>query len=193
MRYKEFNKNRILEQCIPLFWDKGFGAVAIREIVEKTGVNRFSLYEEFENKEGIFFASLDLYYERYGSKKLDILDSTQPLLQSLKTFYMDFLTENNAHPPGCYILHSATELADTYKKVKETLDQYLGKIEEKFRALLNRHINTKELSDFYARQLVGLFCTSISFCLIHSHEKRLHYIDNGINLILDKGSYATTS
>ena len=61
MRYKEFNRNSVLEKCIPLFWKNGFRACAISDIVEETGVNRFSLYEEFENKEGILYAALELY------------------------------------------------------------------------------------------------------------------------------------
>ena len=58
MRYKEYNPNSVLEKSIPLFWEHGFGGCAIKEIVEATGVNRFSLYQEFEDKEGILYLSL---------------------------------------------------------------------------------------------------------------------------------------
>ena len=64
MRYKEFHKNTVLEKCIPLFWKNGFGACTISDIVRTTGVNRFSLYEEFNNKEGILHNALALYQQR---------------------------------------------------------------------------------------------------------------------------------
>ena len=53
MRYKEYHPNRILEKSIELFWTNGVNGCSINDIVEYTGVNRFSLYNEFENKNGI--------------------------------------------------------------------------------------------------------------------------------------------
>lgn len=60
MRYKEYNRNKVLEQSLAVFWQKGFNGCSVNELVEITGVNRFSLYSEFENKEGILYASLNL-------------------------------------------------------------------------------------------------------------------------------------
>ncbi|MGK2860568.1 MAG: TetR/AcrR family transcriptional regulator [Chitinophagaceae bacterium] len=45
MHYKEFNRDKVLETCLSLFWNNGFNSCSIYEIVKKTGVNRFSLYE----------------------------------------------------------------------------------------------------------------------------------------------------
>ena len=70
MRYKEYNVNRVLEKSMALFWQKGFNGCSVNELVKETGVNRFSLYNEFENKEGILYASLELYRERYCDDKL---------------------------------------------------------------------------------------------------------------------------
>ena len=65
MRYKEFNRNKVLEDCIQLFWEKGFNSCSISDIVERTKVNRYSLYEEFEDKDGILLQTLILYKKRY--------------------------------------------------------------------------------------------------------------------------------
>lgn len=75
MRYKEYNTNNVLEKSIKLFWENGFRGCSINEIVQTTGVNRFSLYHEFENKEGILYASLHLYKKRYCQEKLDLLNA----------------------------------------------------------------------------------------------------------------------
>ena len=76
MRYKEYNRNAVLEKAIRLFWQKGFNGCSINEIVEVTGVNRFSLYHEFVSKEGILYASLELYRERYSKDKFDLLKNS---------------------------------------------------------------------------------------------------------------------
>jgi len=183
MRYKEYNINRVLEKCTKLFWESGFKGCAISHITKETGVNRFSLYHEFENKEGILYASLKLYRERYCEERFNHLKSQGNLAEVIKTFYLSFLKESNAIP-GCYFIHIGTELADDNKKIKVLLDQYLTEIELLFVSLLQNHLIKLERSKILAKHLVGLYCTSMSFCLIHTNEQRNKHIETGINVIL---------
>lgn len=185
MRYKEFNPNRVLEICLSLFWQHGSGGVAISDIVEATNVNRFSLYEEFQNKEGILQAVIDLYRERYGAPKLELLKRSGPSIEVLRDFYLSFLNPNYKHE-GCFIIHIGTELADTDPVIKAKLKDYLKEIEGLISNLL---ILDKDLAPYhksYAKHLVGLFCTSMSFCLIHSEKERLEHITNSIKVITNK-------
>lgn len=186
MRYKEFNTHRVLEDCISLFWDKGFGGCAVNDIVKKTNVNRFSLYEEFENKEGILHASLALYKTRYSTKHLNILKGDKSLKETLREFYISFLSDNNSHPPGDYVLHIATELADSNKKIKALLDTYLNELQSQFEKLLKSHLTTKDNATFLSKHLVALFCTSNCFCVIHQYNERVSIVDNGLNILLSK-------
>ena len=184
MRYKEFNRNSVLEKCIPLFWATGLRACAISDIVEETGVNRFSLYEEFDNKEGILYAALELYKERYAQANFDVLKKEGTPHEILFQFFNSFL--NGKQQDGCFIMHVGTELADNDSKVQTFLKTYMDEIEQLFVQLLEKDSETKADSAFYARNLIGLFCTSVSFCLIHPTEKRERHIKNGIQVILNK-------
>lgn len=186
MRYKEFNPNRVLEDCISLFWDGGFGGCSIKDIVDKTNVNRYSLYEEFESKEGILHASLQLYKERYANKHQELLAADKSLELVLRDFYVSFLSDNNSHPPGDYILSIATELADSNSEVKNTLDTYLKELQQKLEKLLEKHNHTEKESAFLAKHLIALYCTSNCFCVIHSYQKRISIVDNGLKMLLSK-------
>lgn len=186
MRHKEFSPSAVLERSITLFWNKGFGACAISDIVDATGVNRYSLYETFDNKEGILLASLDQYFERYSVKHLDLLTTEKPLRESLMDFYKSFLNEQRGRPAGCFIVHTATELADANAGVKKALDHLIGEIESRLMVMFLNDGYSKEDSEFLMHQLVGLFCTSISFCLIHNYDERVRLIQNGVHVILDK-------
>lgn len=183
MRYKEYNVNRVLEKCMLLFWQKGFNGCSIKELVEVTGVNRFSLYHEFENKEGILYHSLNLYRARYCDENLALLDEKGDLKIVLKQFYLSFLTD--ARPlSGCYFIHIGTELADNDERVKANMNKYLEEIFERFANLLREKGENTSSSEFKARHLLGLYITAMSFCLIHSEEEREQYITNSINLII---------
>ena len=187
MRYKEYNRNAVLEKAIRLFWQKGFNGCSINEIVEVTGVNRFSLYHEFVSKEGILYASLELYRERYSKDKFDLLkNSDGELHETLMQFYTVFL-EDNQPMAGCYFIHVGTELADADEQIRESLNNYLNEIRSLIQDLLIRN-GINQNVDFYAKHLLGLFCTVMSFCLIHSPTEYREYVANGINIILS--SYA---
>ena len=66
------------------------------------------------------------------------------------------------------------------------MKNYLFHIERLFIARLQRCDAYKADAEFYARHLIGLFCTSMSFCLIHSETQRQQHIANGIKVILNK-------
>lgn len=183
MRYKEYNVNSVLEKSFRLFWKHGFKGCSINEIVNVTGVNRFSLYHEFENKEGILYASLKLYRDRYCQQKLDILTQEGELMNTLKKFYLSFIDETN-EISGCYFIHIATELADQDKKIRAIVDTYLSEIENMINTLLQSEDISSKRSTLLSRHLLGLYCTAMSFCLIHSKEQREKHIETGIQIIL---------
>ena len=185
MRYKEYNVNRVLEQSIDLFWQKGYNGCSINDIVEKTGVNRFSLYHEFENKEGILYRSLNLYRERYSKEKLHLLNSDGKLTETIKNYYLAYLEDQKSPVGGCYIIHLGTELADTDINVKNCVTEYLNEIQNLFQKLLLRHNYEENEAALKSRHLLGLFCTTMSFCLIHTPEEREEYALNGIKVILN--------
>ena len=193
MRDKEFNNNKVLEDCISLFWTHGFGSCAIKDIVTKTKVNRFSLYQEFENKEGILEHSLALYQKRYSNPKIELLHERKAITEVLTNFFMSFMEDSNQHPSGCYVIHISTELADSNPTIKAILDTYLKRIENQLLICLRKHDETKENSSFLAKHFTGLFCTLTCFCVIHSFEERKSLVKNGINMLLKKHSLDVTN
>lgn len=183
MRYKEYNPNKVLEKAIELFWKNGVNGCSINDLVDYTGVNRFSLYNEFDNKLGILYASFDLYIDRYCKSKYSILEREGDLIEVLFEFYMSFLSEDNPIS-GCYVIHVSTELADSDPLVKDNLQNFLNSIESLFSKLLLKHGYSEAKSNFLAKHLIGLYCIAMSFCLIHSKKKQEAYLLNGIQLIL---------
>ena len=156
-------------------------------------MNRFSLYHEFADKSGILYGALQLYRERYCEDKFNILKEKGRPEDILKKFYLSFLREENLQP-GCFFIHIGTEMADTDEKIKSLIKSYLEEIQGLLFYLLSRNERTNEHAKFCARHLVGLFCTTMSFCLIHSEQERTNHISNGIEVILNKNtSYATST
>jgi TetR/AcrR family transcriptional regulator, transcriptional repressor for nem operon len=184
MRYKEFNSNVVLEKCITLFWERGFTSCPISEIVNRTRVNRSSLYDEFESKEGILVEGLNLYHTRYGLPKIEILEGEGSMNQVAFDFYWSYMQSTMDRPFGCFMIHIATELADSNESVKAILDQYLEAIKNGFIGAMKKRNFEESEHEFLAGQFIGLFCTAMSFCLIHTEEQRKNYIEKCLKVIL---------
>lgn len=191
MRYKEYNVNKVLEQSIALFWKKGVNGCSVNDLVEATNVNRFSLYHEFDNKQGILYATIDLYRQRYCDKRFALLKKDGDIVEVLIDFYKSFLDEKQ-EVPGCYMIHIGTELADTDQRVKVALEAYLTEIQNLMNSLLLINGFKARESQLISRHLLGLFCTAMSFCLIFPPEEQKKYLLNSIHLILSKHATSIT-
>jgi AcrR family transcriptional regulator len=182
MRYKEFNNKRVLEDCISLFWENSFNGTPINTIVKHTRVNRFSLYNEFENKQGILYEGLKLYKERYSDELIKQLESSDDLNTVLKSFFFSYLSRDN-RPPGCFIIYTSSELADNDEFVNSLLKKYLHEIESKFILLLNRH--RMHNSEAIANNLILLFCNSMCYCHIQNEKECQEFISLNLDMILN--------
>lgn len=187
MRAKEFSRNRTLEKCISLFWENGFGATGVNDIVKRTGVNRFSLYEEFGNKEGLLLATLDLYIERYALPRLRPLANVEHLQTGLLTFYTSFFKPPAGHQKGCFIVAMALELGNVQPEVAAKLDEYLGCLKDEFLSLLKRFTigsETEDECDVLIEQLQGLYCSGAGIGIILTSSEVEHYFAGALRVLL---------
>lgn len=58
-RPKVFDRDAALDKAMKLFWQHGYEATSLADLVEATGAKAPTLYAEFTNKEGLFRAVLD--------------------------------------------------------------------------------------------------------------------------------------
>jgi AcrR family transcriptional regulator len=73
-RNRTYDRNEVLEIAMAIFWKKGYEGTHLQELVSATKLNRFSLYKEFDGKQGIFSEAINKYLN-------DAQTYYQPLLQ----------------------------------------------------------------------------------------------------------------
>lgn len=59
----EKSRQLILDSALKLFSHKGYGATSVRDIAEEAGVSKGNVYHHFPDKETIFRALLDRYFQ----------------------------------------------------------------------------------------------------------------------------------
>jgi AcrR family transcriptional regulator len=91
-------KHKIFMAAAQLFFEKGYNGVAIREICEKTGVSKPTLYYYFGNKEGIYKALVDAGISLGQNQFQSVLELDIPIKQKLIELVKVSFQNANEHP-----------------------------------------------------------------------------------------------
>ena len=128
-------KQRILDEALTLFSEKGYANVFVNDIAEKVGIKAPSLYKHYKNKQAIFDAIIDEMSRRFEEQAQTLnIHGTDPTKDAEVYKTMD---EEHLVKLGCelfsYYLH------DSYTK--------------RFRKMLTlEQFKDKELARVYSKQ-----------------------------------------
>ena len=61
---KRFDKDNVPDRAMRVFWERGYEANSIDDLLKATGINRGSLYGTFGDRRSLFLSALDRYVEQ---------------------------------------------------------------------------------------------------------------------------------
>ncbi|MCE1187066.1 MAG: TetR/AcrR family transcriptional regulator, partial [Rhodocyclales bacterium] len=61
MRSKDFEPDEVADAAMRVFWQRGYAATSVQDLVQGTGLSRSSLYSTFESKQGLYQQALRRY------------------------------------------------------------------------------------------------------------------------------------
>lgn len=136
-RPKVFDRDAALDKAMKLFWEHGYEATSLADLVEATGAKAPTLYAEFINKEGLFRAVLDRYISRFAARhEAALFNEEKSVEQSLQDYFTAVATcfTSKETPAGCFMINTSATLAASSKEIARTLktrhaqqEQTLGK------------------------------------------------------------------
>lgn len=133
-RKKQFDPGVALRRGMELFWEKGYEATSIQDLVEGMGINRFSLYDTFKGKRELFDAALLRYLEQQVRPLLEEMLAGGVGLPGIRRFF-DLTLARLTGPAGwwgCFMVNTAVELAPRDRGAAERVAMYIDLTEEAF-------------------------------------------------------------
>lgn len=168
----EFNREETLSKAMDVFWEKGYKATSIEDLVNRMGIKRGSIYNTFGDKRSLFIAAVEYYGQSVTSETIKVLSSPGSPLGNIKKFFDTLVkTPADRKTRGCLISNTVVELAPHDEKVAEIVKGILTKIQSAFYDCLNRAVEEGELpsgtdtlvlSHFLATSTHGLIVTGKS-------------------------------
>lgn len=169
-RPKGFEREEVLDRAVTVFWEKGFEAASIQDLVDAMGIQRGSLYAAFGSKQEMFLAALDRYGEVVVEQLLQSLQQGPSPVAAVQGFFEKLIGQIVGEGPwrGCLLTNSAVELGLRDPKTRAKVRRWLERIEAAFRETLegaraegelHQDCNTQNLAAFLVTLLQGLLVT----------------------------------
>ena len=147
IRAKQFDKHAALDEAMQLFWERGYHATSIQDLVDHLGVNRQSLYDTYGGKDQLFMAALERYREIQGAPVRRLLERDAPVRDVLRDFFRNTLDSLLGEEcKGCFLANAATELATQDPAVAQVCAANARQLEGAFAGLLTRAQQRGEIS-----------------------------------------------
>lgn len=110
---KQFDVDEVLDSAMHLFWEQGYQATSLQQLVEHTGVNRASLYATYSDKRELFLAALRRYDEEYRRRMLSELEAGHPPREAIRRLFLAFVEQAATADcnRGCFLTNTALELS----------------------------------------------------------------------------------
>lgn len=115
-RTKQYREEDVIQKAMDLFWRNGYEATSVRMLEKEMGINQFSIYSSFGNKNGVFVESLKIYKTKLNSIRHKLKESNNGVI-GIKQFFYDFLefTKEDGANKGCLVCNSVSELGNNAK------------------------------------------------------------------------------
>lgn len=132
-RTPEFDRDAVLTSAMGTFWERGYEATSMAELLAATGLSKSSLYAGFGSKHDLFLAAYDRYRVQQGQALLGDLRSA-PAPEGIRRFFERIITgaPDEMQRFGCMSTNQAAELGAQDEDVRCRVGEDHQQIEDAF-------------------------------------------------------------
>ena len=119
-RPREFDEHQVIEKLMTVFWDKGYEATTMQDLVKASGLLKGSLYGAFGDKQALYLAALKHYNRTRIQAGIDMLNGEGRPRQKIARLFDNVIesTKRGLFAGGCLLCNASLEKAVSDKQVK---------------------------------------------------------------------------
>ncbi len=142
-----------------LFWERGYEATGVSQILEHLGIGRQSLYDTFGDKRSLYLECLSHYFSTRVGPMLAQLRAPGSGLENIRSFFkmIEEIAETG-ESDGCLIGNCTAEMVKRDPEIGDRMAGYFKAMEDAFNDALERAKKEGEISaDASPRDLAKAF------------------------------------
>lgn len=133
-RNKKFDRKEVIEKAVILFWEKGYHACSMQDLVAGLGINRASMYDTFGNKSGLYVEALSFYHLQNKNKTADFLYQQVFVRQGLYLRFQEVIKDSEGPTGvfGCFLQNAICEMDPQDQGMRQMLTQFVHEQEQAY-------------------------------------------------------------
>jgi TetR/AcrR family transcriptional repressor of nem operon len=146
-RTKEFDPDAVLQQALELFWERGYEATSMADLVAHLGIARASIYATFGGKHDLYLKALERYQRARDPEVVTMLSQPGPVLPAIQAL-LEWYANESVHDErrrGCMGVNAAVELVARDPQVARRVESSWNTLETMLTAALTRAQAQREL------------------------------------------------
>ncbi|MED5016463.1 TetR/AcrR family transcriptional regulator [Paenibacillus chibensis] len=146
-RTKEFDREHVLHRAMLVFWEKGYEATSIPDLLESMELSRSSLYESFVDKQTLYVEAIK-QYKKTSQKKRDLLKNARSAKDGIRQYFDQQITNalcDEGFPNGCLITNATIGLNCPDEQLQKLIKDSFEELEQLFYDVLSKGQQTGEI------------------------------------------------
>jgi TetR/AcrR family transcriptional repressor of nem operon len=145
-RTKEFDKDYVLHKAMLVFWEKGYEAASIPDLLNAMDISRSSLYETFTDKQTLYLEAIE-HYKKMGQTKHNLLKNATSAKAGIRQYFDRHIAFafDEQRPGGCMITNAAMYLDSPDQRIHQLIRDRFAELEQSFYNLLSKGQQTGEI------------------------------------------------
>ena len=122
-----YDREDALDEAMALFWQHGFEATSLHDLMAVMHLSKSSFYQGFGNKHDLFVQCLDRYRTQTTAmllERLELADSGYAFLADTLEWAIEEAF-GGVDPRGCLIMNTATEFAQRDQRIAQAVSDGL--------------------------------------------------------------------
>ena len=145
-RNKEFDRENVLHQAMLAFWEKGYDATSIPDLLQAMGLSRSSLYETFTDKETLYLEAIQHYKKTRLSKRNLLLQATSAKAGIQQYFERHIASAYSEDlPKGCLVTNATLNMDSPDEQLQQLIRDSFVELEQAFYELLRKGQQSGEI------------------------------------------------
>ncbi|MBL0745679.1 TetR/AcrR family transcriptional regulator [Chryseolinea lacunae] len=157
-----FNQDQILEKAQRAFWEKGFAATSLDDLLNATGMGSGSFYNTFKGgKKELFSKALQQRRQVFQEFKTQLKTSPSPI-DDIKDFFRSIATaDRDTHLRGCIISNTVVEMTFLDDALEKEAVTILKEVEAMFTWAIKQAQENGTVKNKTAPELLGRYLITV--------------------------------
>lgn len=164
-RTKAFDREQALDRAMHAFWQRGYAATSLPDLLDAMGIGRQSMYDTFGDKRALFMLALERYTDR-ANEAHACLATARSVKRAIRELFEAIVNESvKDKRRGCLGIMTSLDVAPHDPEIAKLLAKRQRLVEDHFYQALERaratgeiaaSKDTRGLARFLVGALVGL-------------------------------------